>query len=202
MRGLPLEVGIAARALAGERESGDRHVLCPFPGGVLVGVLDGLGHGQEAFEASRLACATLEEHAQESVSSLFALCHQRLRSARGVVMSLASFRNEEATMAWAGIGNVDGTLLRGDLNACPSREFLLQKAGVVGVQAPALDVAVLPIAPGDVLVLTTDGIRGLVLETVRPDLPSQQVANQVLRRHQTGKDDALVLVARYLGKAA
>jgi hypothetical protein len=41
-----LELGWAGTAL--EAESGDVHVVAEFDHGVLVGVIDGLGHGYEA----------------------------------------------------------------------------------------------------------------------------------------------------------
>ena len=92
-----LEIGVAAGTMAGRKRSGDRHVACAFEGGMLVGVLDGLGHGQEAHEAACLASSILEAHASEDLASLFARCHESLRKARGVVMSLASFGFADAT---------------------------------------------------------------------------------------------------------
>src|SRR5437764_14087643 len=51
-------------------------------------------------------------HAEDSVILLVGRCHKRLRSTRGVVMSLASFDARESIMTWIGIGNVAGLLLR------------------------------------------------------------------------------------------
>ena len=54
----------------------------------------------------------LARHAEDSVILLVDRCHERLRSTRGVVMSLASFDARESIMTWIGIGNVAGLLLR------------------------------------------------------------------------------------------
>lgn len=64
--------------LAGEIESGDRHLVKAFPSGVLVAVVDGQGRGHEAAAAAKIAIATLEGHASESVISLVKRCHERL----------------------------------------------------------------------------------------------------------------------------
>ena len=40
-----IEWGVATRALPGQAESGDRHLVQRFPDGVLAAVVDGLGHG-------------------------------------------------------------------------------------------------------------------------------------------------------------
>jgi phosphoserine phosphatase RsbX len=195
-----LEVGIAAHPWGAQSPSGDRHVLCAFPGGVLVGVLDGLGHGVEASEAARIASETLIEHADESLVSLISRCHERLRPERGVVMSLASFLDGQGLMSWVGVGNVEGLLLRGDRQADRAAQFLLVRPGVVGVRLGFLKSAVLPVGPGDTLVFATDGIRPDFAECVGRLLPVQKVADQILLHHSKGTDDALVMVVRYLGE--
>src|SRR6266542_1380546 len=94
MRAIPaasrIEWGVAARALAGQSESGDLHLVQPFPYGVLIAVVDGLGHGEEAAAAARAAAAVLKVHPEEAPVALVERCHQELLSTRGVVMSLAS----------------------------------------------------------------------------------------------------------------
>jgi negative regulator of sigma-B (phosphoserine phosphatase) len=72
----------------------------------------------------------------------------------------------------------------------------------VGLQVPSLRTAVLPVAPGDTLVLATDGIRSGFAEKLSPEASPQQLADGILARDVKGTDDALVLVARYLGGAA
>jgi len=193
-----LEIGVAGGTMAGRRQSGDRHVVCGFDGGMLLGVLDGLGHGREAHESASIAASTLEAHPSEDLASLFARCHERLRAARGVVMSLASFRFAEKSLFWGGVGNVEGRLVRrGDGRRC---ETLLLRAGVVGVQIPFFEAQALPLGPGDLLLLHTDGIGSHPAETMTSfTLPAQEIANRILQRHQKGTDDALALVARYGG---
>src|SRR3989442_14621880 len=107
-----VEWGVATQALEGEAVSGDLHVVKPFPNGILVGVVDGLGHGDEATLAAQLAVSTLESYCHESVISLVKRCHGALAKTRGVVMSLASFNTTEGTMTWLGVGNVEGLLVR------------------------------------------------------------------------------------------
>jgi hypothetical protein len=194
-----IEWGVAAQPLEGEAESGDLHVVQRFPKGVLVAAVDGLGHGPEAAAATRSAVAILKDYAHEPVISLLRRCHERLIRTRGVVMSLASFNALDNTMTWLGVGNVEGALLRADAKASPARESILLRGGVVGCQLPALHTATLPVTRGDVLILATDGIRGGFVEEVTLSDPPQQIAEHILARRATGMDDALVLVARYLG---
>ncbi|MBI3303159.1 MAG: SpoIIE family protein phosphatase [Deltaproteobacteria bacterium] len=201
--------GVAARALAGQTASGDLHVGTPFPGGVLVGVVDGLGHGEEAAAAANIAVATLAAYAHESVIPLLQRCHEQLKGTRGVVLSLASFNAQESAMTWVGVGNVEGVLWRADVDARPASVSIPLRGGVVGYQLPPLRAAVLPVTRGDLVVFATDGIRssfaqGLPLSDrllrQAPDGP-QHIADRILAQYGKNTDDALVLVVRYLGGA-
>lgn len=197
-----IEWGVATRAMAGEADSGDLELVESFSGGVLVGAVDGLGHGREAAEAARLAASTLAGHAFEPVASLVRRCHNALLETRGVVMSLASFHSVDSTITWTGVGNVAAILLRGGPSDHSRRESLLLRGGVVGFQLPALSEDVLAVAPGDTLLLATDGVRPEFAEGLVLGPPPQELAERILAQHLKGSDDALVLVARFLEPAA
>jgi hypothetical protein len=198
-----LEWAVAAAPLqADPLDSGDRFLVTPFPGGMLVGVADGLGHGPEAAAAARLAVDIVEGAAGESPIALLRRCHEGLRPTRGAVISVASFDHADRTMTWSGVGNVEGVLLRADPGAEPRREALLLRGGVVGHELPQLSALVVGIEDGDTLVFATDGIRPDFATELSPQVPSQPLADRILSRYRTGNDDALVLVARYRGNAS
>ncbi len=194
-----VEWGVATATLAGESESGDMHLVKPFPSGVLLAAVDGLGHGDEAALAAKAAVDILERNAQSSVISLIQRCHEELRTTRGVVMSLASLNALEGTISWLGVGNVEGVLLRADAEVTPSREVVLLRGGVLGYSLPPLHAEVMPIMKGDTLVFATDGIRSDFIQDLQVEGVPQRVADRICARHKKGTDDALVLVARYLG---
>lgn len=195
-----LEWAFAGRALADE-ESGDAHVVAPFEGGVLVGVIDGLGHGYEAALASREAVHILAEHPGAPVTELVARCHEGLRKTRGAVLSLASFVAVASTMTWVGVGNVDAILVRGRSPWTRSKEGITARGGVVGYQIPPLSPRTLPVAPGDRLILASDGIRGDFVENLPFEGSPNAWAEAILHSHGKRTDDALVLVAEYRGAA-
>jgi phosphoserine phosphatase RsbX len=194
-----IDWAVASGAL--EHESGDLHVVRPFDRGVLVAAIDGLGHGPEAAHAAKAAAETLESHAGEPVTSLLERCHRRLRRTRGAVITLASL-SACGTLSWSGVGNIEGTLLRRDPHEGRRRESVLLVGGVPGHQLPPLRASELPIAPGDSLVLTTDGVRGGYLDLLADYGRPREVAGRILEQFGKGTDDALVLVARYLGADA
>jgi hypothetical protein len=195
-----IEWGVATQNFSGQDESGDRYFVEAHPGGVLVVVVDGLGHGPAAAEVAQITVDALEGQASEPIHFLFERCHRELVGTRGVVMSLASFSLCDGTMTWAGVGNVTGLLLRADSQAERARETLLPRGGVVGYRLPSLYPVVTSIAPGDTLIFATDGLRSGFTEDVPLSDAPQQIAEHILQHYGRGTDDALVLVARYLGE--
>ena len=197
-----IEWGVATLTLPGQAESGDRYVVKPFRGGALVAAVDGLGHGDEAAAAAKTAAAILEMYSPEPVVTLLRRCHERLRMTRGVVLSLASFAARESTMTWLGVGNIEGRLLRADPQAQPLRESLILRGGVVGRHLPTAYASLVAVAPGDILIFATDGIRSDFSEGLTGSEVPQRTADRILAQYGKHTDDALVLVARYVGQAS
>ena len=193
-----IEYGVAAYAIPGQMESGDRHLVRHREQDVLIAAIDGLGHGDEAALAAKAAVAILEESMEQSVLALMQQCHEGLRPTRGVVMSLASINPADGIMTWVGVGNVQAVIVRRRLAQPSIPEELLLRAGVIGAQLPLLQAASLPIVKGDTLIFATDGIRVEFAEDLSLVESPQKLADKLLAGYCRGNDDALVLVIRYL----
>lgn len=195
-----IEWGFSSIPLKGQDVSGDSYLIKPFPNGILMAVVDGLGHGNEAAAASKIAVSTLDAYAHEPVIPLVRRCHEALKGTRGVVMSFAKLNSPEKMMAWLGVGNIEVLLLRADGKPKISRERLLLRGGTLGYQLPPLRESVIPFIPGDTLIFVTDGIRGSFEEGIKPGDMPQQIADSIMAQFNKGTDDALVLVVRYTCK--
>jgi negative regulator of sigma-B (phosphoserine phosphatase) len=194
-----VEYGVAKRMLEGQGECGDLHLVCCNRNGLLIAAIDGLGHGEEAANASKAAAALLKSSADHPIISLVERCHEELRATRGVVLSLAFIDPEQGMMTWLGVGNVQGVLMRGDAKRGNAQESLLLRAGVVGSQLPPLQATVLPISRGDTIFLATDGIRTDFSTSLSARENPQRAADRILNQYSNGNDDALILVARLTG---
>jgi serine phosphatase RsbU (regulator of sigma subunit) len=196
----PLEWGVAWRALPGEAISGDQSLIRILPDGVLVAVVDALGHGRDAAAAASKAIAVLQRFAHEPLPSLVQRCHAELVGTRGVVMSLACFRTDESSMTWLGVGNVEGMVISAESRAQPRSTTLLARPGIVGADlSPKVNPWVVPLVRGDTLVFATDGVRpGFAAGLALNETP-QNLADRILASHAKQTDDALVLVVRFLG---
>jgi negative regulator of sigma-B (phosphoserine phosphatase) len=194
-----VEWSVASKALPGQVVSGDLHLVSTWKHGVLIAVVDGLGHGDEATLAARTAINVLAEHPGETVVALAQRCHRALQQTRGVVMTLVAIDPENETADMLGIGNVETVLVRGDPAAKPRRESVLLRGGVVGYQLPQLHSSVVPLGRGDIIVFATDGVREDFGDQLETSEPVAQMVDRVMAQKFRGTDDGLVLACKYLG---
>jgi len=194
-----IEWATCGRPIAGETVSGDLHVAELFAGGALVGVIDGLGHGPDAAHASRVAAAVLGGDPTQPVMDLMRMCHEALRGTRGAVLSVASIDTTLNAVSWIGVGNVEATIIRMDVQGRSVRDHIALRNGVAGCQLPPLRVTTKEIAPGDILIFASDGLRHGFAQEPFHDGPLDSHAADLLDRYGKDSDDALVLVVRYLG---
>jgi phosphoserine phosphatase RsbX len=194
-----LERGVAGAAMEGEQRSGDLAVFAGYAGGALVAVLDGLGHGDPAADASAIAAEVIRQHRSQPAAELLQRCHEALRRTRGVVMTLAWFDLEHEEMSWAGVGNVEARLVRGASVYGDRHDSALVLGGVVGYNLPTIRPARFDLLPGDAVAFATDGIEADYSNSLGPGVPAQRLAERIYARHGKGTDDALAVVVRYVG---
>jgi len=199
---LVLERGVAGQAHEGEGRSGDLAVFAPSERGGLVAVIDGLGHGDAAADASELAAAIIKSHTHCPPQQLLERCHEELRRTRGAVMTLAWFDLEARTMEWTGVGNVEARFVRAGAGAGARHDSPVVLGGVVGYNLPQVRMGTVALEPGDAVAMATDGVAADYSVSLEPGVPAQQLAERVLEKHGKGTDDALAVVVRYLGPPA
>lgn len=197
----PIEWATAGRPLPGEHVSGDRSIAVGIgDGAALFGVMDGLGHGPAAATAAQRAVDTLTNARSERVEVLVQLCHRVLEGTRGAAMTLARVDYAAGTLTWTGVGNVTSTLVAKHVAGVHIRASARLTAGIVGYRIPEIRPAqVVPIRPGDLIVVTTDGIGQDHLGQIDFAGSAAVIAEGILGKHARETDDALVLTARHRG---
>ena len=192
----PVECGISRWMPPGERQSGDLEVVHVDDSGALFAVIDGVGHGSEAFQAAEVARGVLEAHPRDPVAALFERCHDAMRHTRGAVMSLACIDLVSGVMNWLGVGNVRTILYQAGASGLPDQRELLLRPGIVGAQLPPLLPEQVALRGRDILVFATDGIRSNFADRRIAASAPDALARHIMANYRLGTDDALVLVAR------
>ncbi|HXO80630.1 MAG TPA: SpoIIE family protein phosphatase [Mycobacterium sp.] len=197
----PIEWAATSRPLPGQTVCGDRSIAVDVNGtGALIGVLDGLGHGELAAEAADCGVQILGDTRGEALDTLVQSCHRGLSSTRGVAMTLVHIDFQKDTLSWVGIGNVAADLVAKHPGGVEVRSSVRLAGGIVGYRVPEVVVSQdFPIRPGDLLVITSDGIDENHLDGIDFAAPALTIAEQILDSHAKDNDDALVLTARHRG---
>jgi negative regulator of sigma-B (phosphoserine phosphatase) len=195
-----LEWAVAGRPRHGEEVSGDAAIVELGGGAAVVAAVDGLGHGAAASIASRRAVDALRGGSGVDVDELLRRCHAAIHGTRGAAIGIASIVGE--ALSWAGVGNVEGWIF-GGAGAGRERPLgLLLRPGVVGASLPPAHPTHETLRRGDVLILVSDGISTRFVDGFDPVGSPQDIADTILREHARQSDDAVVVVARYLGARA
>ncbi len=197
-----VEWSVAARCRRGEVTSGDVGVVNLLAQGALVAGIDGLGHGAEAARAAGRAAEVVRASSGEDLVALVRLCHEALRGTRGAAISVAFVSPATSRMTWLGVGSVEGRVLSANPRARRPKGSLALERGTPGHELPSLRTASLQVAPGDVLLLATDGIEAGFADSPDVSGSTQTISDRILADHSKRADDALVVAVRYLGGPA
>jgi hypothetical protein len=187
-------VGIYGRPYPGEGESGDDGVFVRSEDDLVIAVVDGLGHGKPAREASSLAVDVVLQGRHQDIDRIVQDCHDALRHTRGGVLALARIAEVDPSMRAAVVGDaslqVEGP---GMHRRVVGRSFVLGARG----SKPRPVVEDFSLGLRDVVVSFTDGISPRAdlhedLELLREH--PIVIAHQIVERFARSNDDALVLV--------
>jgi Stage II sporulation protein E (SpoIIE) len=189
-----IAAGGYSRPLPGFVECGDTFVIELVerePGGaLLVAVVDGLGHGNEAGIAAHAAARTVLGHRELPLEQILRHCDQQLHPTRGAAMAVLRLE-ADGRGEFCGVGNIEVQSLAGQ----PAGLFCLP--GIVGHSVRVLRTMPFTMQSGDIYCLHTDGVssRG-DLRGCLPGAP-QTVARRIVDAWGRPHDDATAVVLGY-----
>ncbi len=152
--GCPLDFGVATRPHLQMNINGDGFVLVRWDQSALIGVIDGVGHGQFASKGTQSARVYIESHFDQPLEHILRGVGRACRATRGVVLALARFDWSESKLTFAGIGNIE-TRVIGD----PSLTRFFMPRGILGGQAPMPKVTEHHWNTNNILITHSDGLR-------------------------------------------
>ena len=189
-----MQVAIAKRALHDSSHNGDQGGYWQSDGKTTLCIADGLGHGIEAEKAAQAAIEFVARHFLEPLPDVFAGCNVAIRSTRGVAMGIAVIDEDTGTLTYAGIGNTRAMIVGADIVR------LVSNHGIVGGGYKTLLPRGVSLMPGDLVVLSTDGLPEIIdMSGYGTDLRRDVhlLAEKIIRDWRRETDDAAVLVCRY-----
>lgn len=193
-----LQFGLVNVPIKGEDVCGDAGAkLTLGDGRVRVLLADGLGHGPNAAEASRAACAVFAAEPQLDLCSLLEKIHDALKATRGAAVAVAEADVAKGRLSYAGVGNIAGCILMAERN---ESTHLVSMNGTLGSVRSRIQEFAYPWSEDALLVMTSDGIKNhwrmdryAGIATRHPSL----VAGILYRDHARITDDASVATLRF-----
>ncbi len=188
-----LEFGVVCQPYPGEEVCGDAWAIAARDDGMSIMLVDGLGHGLHASEASREAVEAFHASPDASPSDIITDAHHRMASTRGGAVAVASY-DGRSCLRYGAVGNIAGALV----GEGKSRGLCSQN-GTVGAQIRQLKELDYDCAPGTLAILHSDGLTTRWNTDLYSGLTSchPAVISAVLYRDFVrGRDDVTVLVAR------
>jgi anti-sigma regulatory factor (Ser/Thr protein kinase) len=181
-------------ARLGETACGDGWRFKPLRTGGLLIVTDGLGHGPQAAEASRIALELIDAQPPMKLADRVARLHEALRPTRGAALAIAEIDLDAQVLRYCGLGNIVG-MLAGD--TVP--RHLVSHNGTAGHEMRRVQEFTYPWSADAILLMHSDGLAthwrleeypGLLLRS--PAL----IAGVLYRDFKRGRDDATIAVVR------
>jgi anti-sigma regulatory factor (Ser/Thr protein kinase) len=192
--GLRLEIGAVSLPKSGETLNGDDWLAQATARGARILVVDGLGHGPIANDASRAAVEAFRTTPGEGPEAAVETCHLALRSTRGAALAVTEVDVEAGVLRFAGVGNVSGSVWNGHVS-----HHTVSHNGTAGHGTIRIREFSYPWLKGATLVLASDGLNTRWNLESYPGLAARDpalVAAILYRDHSRQRDDITVVVAR------
>ncbi len=182
------------RPCFGERVSGDKALIDENNGFILLGMIDGLGHGQNAYLISAQIEKFLRENWSADLKKTLLQLHEHCKGTIGAAVGLGVLEINTGQLSYTGVGNTVIRVLGKQSKRLPSSD------GVIGTCMRTPVIHKLNLTSSDILLLYTDGIKDrFEIEDYRSILyenPKSLVQN-IVRRFGKKHDDATCILLKY-----
>lgn len=186
--------GVVSAPYPGETVCGDGFRFIEAEDGFSAMVVDGLGHGVYAAEASNAAVMTFNRLVGKPPEQIAEAMHADLRKTRGAAVGIMCYRKQDGLVRFAGVGNVAGAIFqRGETRRMVSHN------GTVGHVARKFQTFDYPAVAPFVAVLASDGLSTSWNLESYPGLQTRHpalIAGVLYRDFRRKQDDVTIMVVR------
>lgn len=173
--------------------NGDAYLIEQWDKRLFIGLIDGLGHGEEAAKVSTAAKEYLIENFKEDLPQIMRGLHVRLVKTRGAVAGLIRIDQSEKNFCFCGVGNIEVKVLS-DPEMHP-----VSMGGIVGMSGIRVRKFEYRYNSLSSLALYSDGVSGrfeLPGNECQP-IEAQKLAQEILSGYWNKVDDATIIVAMW-----
>lgn len=187
---LAAKFGAICLPLDGEIECGDAWHLVSENGRTALMLVDGLGHGTFAAEASQAGVNAFASSPWSPPVAVLENASRLMSKTRGGAGACAFIEGER--VSYAGVGNISGVIIGGEKS-----QGLVSHAGTLGTQHRRPQQFEYTRAPGNLLVMHSDGVSARWNLRDKPGLIMAHpalIAGVLYRDHGRARDDSTIVV--------
>jgi len=191
---MPLEIGVVCVPLRGQNVCGDSWAVYQDAERAVIMLVDGLGHGPDAAEASGEAVKTFDRHSNLDVATILTNVHEALRSTRGAVVAAAEVELSTGKVQFSGVGNICSRIVEWSTS-----QHMVSLNGTAGLAAK-FKVFDYDWARSGVLIMCSDGLTTHWRLSAFPGLIAAHpslIAGILYQNFYRGRDDVTVMAARW-----
>ena len=181
-------------AAPGEARCGDAWAEERRADGVMLLVVDGLGHGAGAAEAADAAVAAFRAARSEPPARRLEAVHAALRPTRGGAAGIVDIDLAARAVRFAGVGNIGAMVIDGE-----TPRFLMSHNGTLGHTVRKITEVSVPWPARGLLAMYSDGLGTPRELSAYPGLMERHpslVAGVLWRDLARGRDDVTVVIAK------
>ena len=193
---MPVVFGISQRNCQGETVCGDAYTTCVTDDGVLVSVVDGLGHGPNAGEAAAAFTTSVKGDGALGVQSMMENAHRALSGTRGAAAAILRLSESTNLVTFTGVGNIEMHSIA-DVKMHP-----VCAPGIVGHRVRKMLAFEFDMPTTATIALCSDGISSRLHFDEYVHLEPQEIADAIMEQHGKDHDDATCVVLRYTSEPA
>jgi anti-sigma regulatory factor (Ser/Thr protein kinase) len=190
----PFTVGAFSVPLAGESACGDSWAVHQDGDHALFLVVDGLGHGASAAEASAMAVETFRRRPDDGPLALVTALDEALRPTRGAAVAVSEALTGADAVNHAGLGNIAARVV-----SSGGSSQLVSDGGIAGAGTRQAHLRPSAYPAGALLVQHSDGVSARWKSAEYVGLWGHHpvvIAAVLFRDQRRRRDDATVVVAR------
>ena len=188
-----------SQAMEGQTFNGDHFFFYSLEEKWIAGILDGIGHGQKAYEVTQEACQVLQAHLSLPLEELLFELNRRLKGSRGAVIAILEGTPKENKVRFFGLGNITAYLWTKS-----GKHTLPSKSGILGRRhtLPSFPSSIITVSTtqSPCFLLFSDGLsENKALSSLRSFSPLANFSLPTLAKHiftqsRKSHDDATLML--------